>query len=386
MISLFISVIALSVVAVSFLAVLFRPGFIIRSIGLNTFIRKSPLLASTLGMGLLLAALDLILGLPERMAADMALAVLPLVVLPSGASERDRMRFCLFVLTLGLVSLLCSVAYALGWMSGTPPYLHPLSVCLASVLAFAVFLGCNISHIRSSAEDFAPLSVSGFISDILYLCTTSLLLMFSAMSCWMSVMTGGEYPGLTEAIDTGCFVCVSAVLVCGLFRRAGSRHFLFLERFELRLSKEMEACMSDRGIRADRKDNLYRNVFSRIEEYFRSESPYLDMELNIGEVSERVFTNKVYVSRAISECSGSNFCQYVNGYRIRYAMDCFRRNPALKVSDLSAMSGFRTVASYNMAFRRIVGELPSEWMRRTGGVIRRNAAKLGAVAPVMQAV
>ena len=120
MISLSISVIALSVVAVSFLAVLFRPGFIIRSIGLNTFIRKSPLLASTLGMGLLLAALDLILGLPERMAADMALAVLPLVVLPSGASERDRMRFCLFVLTLGLVSLLCSVAYALGWMSGVP--------------------------------------------------------------------------------------------------------------------------------------------------------------------------------------------------------------------------------------------------------------------------
>ncbi len=386
MISLSISVIALSVVAVSFLTLLLRPGFIVRRIGLNAFVRKSPLVVSVLCMGLLLSVMDLVLGFPERMTADMTLAVLPLVVLPSGASERDRMRFCLFVLALGLVSLLCSAAYALGWMPDTAPFLHPLSVCLASVLAFAGFLGYNISHIRSSSEDFAPLSVSGFISDILYLCTAALLLIFSAMSCWMSVMTGGEYLKLTGAIDTACFVCVCAVLVCSLFRRAGSRHFLFLERFERRLSREMETCMSDRGIRTDRKENLYRNVFSRIEEYFRSESPYLDMELNIGEVSERVFTNKVYVSRAISECSGSNFCQYVNGYRIRYAMDCFRRNPSLRVSELSAMSGFRTVASYNMAFRKIVGELPSEWMRRTGGVIRRNAAKLGAVSPVMQAV
>ncbi len=386
MISLSLSIIVLSAVAASFLAALFRPGFVVGRIRLNDFMRNSPAVASVLGMGMMLSALDLALGFHERMVADLSLAVLPLVVLPSGAERRDRVRFCLFVLALGLVSLLCSVACVSGRMPDSAAYLHPLSVCLAAVLSFAGFLGHDMSRLRSSPESFTLLSVSGFTSDILYICATVLLLAFSAMSCWMSSVSAGEHRGLTEAIDTACFAGVSTVLVCSLFRRAGSRHFLFLEWFERRLSRERETCMSDRGIRTDRKENLYRNVFSRIEEYFRSESPYLDIELNIGEVSERVFTNKVYVSRAISECSGSNFCQYVNGYRIRYAMDCFRRNPCLKVSDLSAMSGFRTVASYNMAFRRIVGELPSEWMRRTGGVIRRNAAKLGAAAPVMQAV
>lgn len=386
MISLSISIIVLSAVAVSFLTVFFRLGFIVSRVRLNAFMRRSPLVASVFVMGMALSALDLILGFPERMTADMSLAVLPFVVLPAGAAGRDRVRFCLFVLALGLVSLLCGAAYVSGWMTNSAAYLHPLSVCLAAALSFVGFLGYNVSHLRSSPETFAPLSVSGFISDTLYVCVTVMFLAFSAMSCWMSSVSGGEYLRLTEAIDTVCFAGVGAVLVCSLFRRAGSRHFLFLERFERRLSREMETCMSDRGIRTDRKENLYRNVFSRIEEYFRSESPYLDMELNIGEVSERVFTNKVYVSRAISECSGSNFCQYVNGYRIRYAMDCFRRNPDLKVSELSVMSGFRTVASYNMAFRRFVGVQPSEWMRRTGGVIRRNAAKLGAAAPVMQAV
>ncbi len=147
--------------------------------------------------------------------------------------------------------------------------------------------------------------------------------------------------------------------------------------------KKTVSCKLER--REERRENLYRSVFGRVEEYFRNENPYLDMELCIANVAEHVYTNKVYVSRAISECAGSNFCQYVNGYRIRYAMDCFRRNPSLRVTDLSAMSGFRTVASYNMAFRRFVGEVPSEWMRRTGSLIRRNAAKLGSAAPVMQA-
>lgn len=165
-------------------------------------------------------------------------------------------------------------------------------------------------------------------------------------------------------------------LPCALLRRFRGRHLQPLRRWRNSLEKKVESCMG--GRREDRRENLYRSVFGRIEEYFNKENPYLDMELCIANVAERVYTNKVYVSRAISECSGSNFCQYVNGYRIRYAMDCFMRNPALKVTDLSAMSGFRTVASYNMAFRRFVGEVPSEWMRRTGSLIRRSAAKLGS--------
>ncbi len=386
MISQAFSIIALSAATVSLLVVFFRPGFIRNRIRLNAFVRKSPLMAAVLSGGMVLSVLDLISGFPARMSADMSLAVLPLVVLPAGVSERDRVRFCLFILALELVSLLCCTVYASGAAADSVPYLHPLSVSLAAALSFAGFLAYNVSHIRTSSEAFAPLSVSGFISDLLYLCVTILLLTFSAVSCWISSISGEQHLLVTQLIDTTCFAGAGAIFVCSLFRRAGSRHFLFLERFEQRLSKEMEACMSDRGIRADRKDNLYHNVFSRIEEYFRSETPYLDMELNIGEVSARVFTNRVYVSRAISECSGSNFCQYVNGYRIRYAMDCFRRNPDLKVSELSVMSGFRTVASYNMAFRRFVGELPSEWMKRTGGIARRNGAKLGGITPVMQAV
>ena len=172
-------------------------------------------------------------------------------------------------------------------------------------------------------------------------------------------------------------------LPCLLLRRFRGRHFPSLWKLKARLTKKVESCMG--GGKEDRRENLYRSVFGRIEEYFREENPYLDMELCIANVAEHVYTNRVYVSRAISECSGSNFCQYVNGYRIRYAMDCFKRNPSLRVTDLSAMSGFRTVASYNMAFRRFVGELPSEWMRRTGSLIRRNAAKLAPAAPVMQA-
>lgn len=175
----------------------------------------------------------------------------------------------------------------------------------------------------------------------------------------------------------------SVSLLCSLLRRWRGCRFQSLWKLKADLRKKVNSRMG--GRKENRRENLYRSVFGRVEDYFRRENPYLDMELCIANVAEHVYTNRVYVSRAISECSGSNFCQYVNSYRIRYAMDCFMRNPSLKVTDLSAMSGFRTVASYNMAFRRFVGEVPSEWMRRTGSLIRRNAAKLGQAAPVMQA-
>ena len=36
----------------------------------------------------------------------------------------------------------------------------------------------------------------------------------------------------------------------------------------------------------------------------------------------------------------------------------------LKISELAYMSGFKTQASFNSAFRRYTGEAPSDWARR----------------------
>ena len=92
--------------------------------------------------------------------------------------------------------------------------------------------------------------------------------------------------------------------------------------------------------------------------------PYLDGNLTINDVVKVVYSNKVYISKAICHYTGRNFRQFLNYYRVAYSMDLFRENPEFKVSELAEKSGFNTVVSYTMAFRLFMNETPSEWCRK----------------------
>ena len=69
-------------------------------------------------------------------------------------------------------------------------------------------------------------------------------------------------------------------------------------------------------------------------------------------------------SQAISRCSGRNFCQFVNYYRIKYSVDVFRQNPKLKVAELALQCGFNSAGSFSSAFKLYMNESPSDWMRQ----------------------
>lgn len=380
MFSIVISSIALASAALVSAAVILRPKFLMKRLRLNIFFRKEPELIAVISGGILLIVLDLCLGQQDRLAADIAIPALPMTALPQAADTKEGRQFFRGLIVAEAVAATASLLCFFGLYLPVLHALRPLGVFFIAVSFFALFFRHHLARLKSPSDRLTPLSLSSLFSDVIYLFLLGFSLILSAMSCSMAL--AGQFP-FAEGVDSVSFVVASFVFICALLRRAGSRRFLFFEKYEKMVSEAVQDCVSSRVIRADRKENLYRSIFSRIEEYFRNESPFLDTDLSIGEVSERIFTNKVYVSRAISECADTNFCQYVNRYRIGYAMDCFRQNPALRVSDLAYMSGFRTVASYNMAFRRVAGEIPSDWMRRTAAVMKRGVGGLsvaGAVA------
>ena len=113
-----------------------------------------------------------------------------------------------------------------------------------------------------------------------------------------------------------------------------------------------------------RENDVFKDIYERVVEYFEREKPFLNGDLTINEVVSVVFTNKLYISRAISQYTGRNFCQFVNYHRVRYSIEKFRDNPDLKVLELSSLCGFNSIVSYAMAFRLFMGETPSEWCRK----------------------
>ena len=116
----------------------------------------------------------------------------------------------------------------------------------------------------------------------------------------------------------------------------------------------------DRVTDESRREDL---LFERVEAYMQKEKPYLGDTFTLTRLATEMMTNKSMLSKTINDKSGNNFCRYVNAYRVKHALSLMQRDRRLKVSELSMMSGFHTVASFNMAFKLIMSDTPSEYMR-----------------------
>lgn len=104
-------------------------------------------------------------------------------------------------------------------------------------------------------------------------------------------------------------------------------------------------------------------LYDRIVLHMEDRKPFLSSAFSLDEMARSLGTNTGYVSRAINNGSGVNFSQFVNRYRVYYAMDCFRKDPGLKVIELGQISGFNSKVTFNMAFKLVMGVTPGEWCR-----------------------
>lgn len=148
------------------------------------------------------------------------------------------------------------------------------------------------------------------------------------------------------------------------FRIMTDSVFVFWRRQETLIVESMKVTSVTTAVDESRIDDIYKDLYERVLAYFEAEKPYLDGELTINDLVKRLYSNKLYISRAISQFTGRNFCQFVNYYRVIHSIECFRNNPDHKIHELASMSGFNSIVSYNMAFRLFMGENPSEWCRK----------------------
>ncbi len=172
-------------------------------------------------------------------------------------------------------------------------------------------------------------------------------------------------------VQMGC-AWTGTLVLCGILVAAGYRFltdsvFVFWRNQERIIVESIKVTSVPSASDGANIDDVYKELYGRVVRYFETETPFLDSELTINDVVKELYSNKLYVSRAISQFTGRNFCQFVNYYRIMHSMECFRENPDLKVHELASFSGFNSIVSYNMAFRLFMGENPSEWCRKERG-------------------
>lgn len=108
-------------------------------------------------------------------------------------------------------------------------------------------------------------------------------------------------------------------------------------------------------------DNRMWELYAKIVKCMEEEKPFLDPDFSEADMLQYVLTNKSYLSRTVNVCSGMNYKQFVNSYRIRYAIELMKGDRRLKVRELARSSGFNNVVTFNMSFKLFVGVTPGEY-------------------------
>ena len=294
-------------------------------------------------------------GMAMHLVVDVMLALVPLMLLSSSLWTISRsitpVRVCIaFMALLAVYNILCMCSLAVL----VPSCAYDCAVAILTMMLVALFMTgvwLRLREVKAVLQAGTVWANLAFVVDSLYVVAVlaELFLLMFADAVWLT--------------------CIVAVMLCATTAAYGIRIsmdsvFVFYRRHERRIVESMKMSPVEVAGAGPREDDLFKDIYERILEYFKNEKPFLNGDLTINDIVSVVFTNKLYISRAISQYTGRNFCQFVNYHRIMYSVECFRRNPDLKVAELWPMCGFNTIVSYNMAFRLFMGENPSDWCRK----------------------
>ena len=106
-------------------------------------------------------------------------------------------------------------------------------------------------------------------------------------------------------------------------------------------------------------------LIMQLEHVMETERLYRDNELTVDKLSEKVGSNRSYLSRIINEHFGLNFNSYINKYRIEEAVQILSdvdNDVPLKV--LAFELGFNNLPSFYNSFQKEIGIPPSQYRKK----------------------
>ena len=92
----------------------------------------------------------------------------------------------------------------------------------------------------------------------------------------------------------------------------------------------------------------------------REDKVFLEPDLNLIELAQRIGTNRTYVSQAVRMYSGKSFSDYVNHERIMYAQQQLLSGVALK--DIEYTCGYISSSTFYRQFQKETGMSPGVWL------------------------
>lgn len=110
-------------------------------------------------------------------------------------------------------------------------------------------------------------------------------------------------------------------------------------------------------------DEKAAQIFMRLKLHMSKEKPFLKDDLSLAMLAGKLGITSNQLSQVINQKSGSNFFNFINGYRVEAVKDKFK-DPALAAYSILGIaydSGFRSKSSFNKIFKETTGQTPLQY-------------------------
>lgn len=126
-------------------------------------------------------------------------------------------------------------------------------------------------------------------------------------------------------------------------------------------AKKTERLVSDSEQSAER----YEDIAKLLEEMVGGEKLFTNPDLRISDLALRLNTNRSYISRTVNEVMQSDFCNWVNSYRIDYAKKLMNETQQSEISleKIAEQSGFASLATFYRVFKKHTKQTPGDYLK-----------------------
>lgn len=99
---------------------------------------------------------------------------------------------------------------------------------------------------------------------------------------------------------------------------------------------------------------------ARIKLLFDEQRVFLDPDLKLTDIASMTGSNRTYVSRFFNREQKISFFDFVNGYRVRFAIELLRSSDE-KMEVIAEKSGFNSRQSFHRVFSKVTGLTPERF-------------------------
>ena len=131
----------------------------------------------------------------------------------------------------------------------------------------------------------------------------------------------------------------------------------FLDSLMLRLLD----CLAENYRISDSSVKAYETeTDSRMREIMQYILAHLDQDISLNELAEQMYVSTSTLSRIFKKSTGVYFADYVMQLRVKTALGLLRHSDQ-NMTQIAMVSGFNNSASFNRAFKKMMGVTPSEY-------------------------